>query len=213
MPREFVHVTLEAWQAAGVERFGEDRATWRFVCPSCGHEQTVAECRAAGVPDGSIAFACVGRWLPVEPALAEAAFKRAGGPCNYTGGGLFRLNPVLVKHPEGESGLFDFAVRPLAGWGTTVVNLRFERYDVYIGRPGKGKDGYFGNPFALARQADAAARDEVMARYEEYFRERVARDEEFRTRVLALRGKRLGCFCKPGRCHGDVIAAYVEASA
>jgi hypothetical protein len=25
--------------------------------------------------------------------------------------------------------------------------------------------------------------------------------------VLALRGKRLGCLCKPAPCHGDIIKA------
>ena len=32
---------------------------------------------------------------------------------------------------------------------TTVVNLFKNKYDVYIGRAGKGQDGYFGNPFPL----------------------------------------------------------------
>ena len=32
---------------------------------------------------------------------------------------------------------------------TRVVNIREEDYDVYIGRAGRGMDGYFGNPFRL----------------------------------------------------------------
>ena len=32
---------------------------------------------------------------------------------------------------------------------TRVVNIRKETCDVYIGRAGYGKDGYFGNPFRL----------------------------------------------------------------
>jgi hypothetical protein len=27
---------------------------------------------------------------------------------------------------------------------------------------------------------------------------------------MALKGKRLGCFCKPLACHGDVIKEYIE---
>ena len=87
---------------------------------------------------------------------------------------------------------------------TTVVNLRLEPFDVYIGRPGRGHEGYFGNPI---RERTAAG----MERFRDYFTKRVARDPEFRRRVLALRGKRLGCFCKPGPCHGDVIATWVNA--
>ncbi len=88
---------------------------------------------------------------------------------------------------------------------TTVVNLRREAFDVYIGRAGKGQDGYFGNPFDV-RQHGASA----MPKFIDYFHKRLVSDHEFHTRVLALRGKRLGCFCKPRDCHGDVIATYVN---
>lgn len=89
---------------------------------------------------------------------------------------------------------------------TRAVNLRREPYDVYIGRAGKGQDGYFGNPYRVedwGRQA--------LERFVVYFLARLARDPEFRQRVLELRGKALGCFCKPRDCHGDVIARWVDA--
>jgi hypothetical protein len=35
-------------------------------------------------------------------------------------------------------------------------------------------------------------------------------DRQFFTRVLDLYGKRLGCFCKPKPCHGDVIVEWLE---
>ncbi len=89
---------------------------------------------------------------------------------------------------------------------TRVVNLRRERYDVYIGRAGKGQDGYFGNPFTVREHGHKA-----LDLYRDYFLRRLETDGGFRARVLALRGKTLGCFCKPGPCHGDVIAAWVDA--
>ena len=88
---------------------------------------------------------------------------------------------------------------------TTVVNLRDEPYDVYIGRHGQGQDGYFGNPFKTGE------RHWMIARFTDYFLRRVGKDAEFRRRVLALAGKRLGCFCKPLPCHGDVIASWVDS--
>ncbi len=91
--------------------------------------------------------------------------------------------------------------RPL----TTVVNLRRSKFDVYIGRAGKCQDGYFGNPFTLREHGKAA-----LDKFYVYFTSRVRNDPEFRGRVAALRGKVLGCFCKPGPCHGDVIAEYVN---
>lgn len=88
---------------------------------------------------------------------------------------------------------------------THVVNIRFEPYDVYIGRTGHGQDGYFGNPY------NSSNRDENIARFEIYFNNRLKRDPEFRSRVHQLKDKRLGCFCKPhNACHGDIIANYLN---
>lgn len=36
-------------------RFGEDDEEWKFVCPSCGHVQSVADFKAIGV-DGNKAY-------------------------------------------------------------------------------------------------------------------------------------------------------------
>ena len=90
---------------------------------------------------------------------------------------------------------------------TSVVNLRRGEFDVYIGRAGKGQDGYFGNPFRVGQ----VPREQVLNRFRMYFETRLATDPEFKRRVLGLRGKRLGCFCKPADCHGDIIAAWVNA--
>jgi hypothetical protein len=38
-------------------------------------------------------------------------------------------------------------------------------------------------------------------------------DPEFRESILALRGRRLVCFCKPLPCHGDIIVEYIEECA
>jgi hypothetical protein len=89
---------------------------------------------------------------------------------------------------------------------TIVVHIK-DGYDVYIGRAGKGQDGYFGNPFPLDREAQ---RSLVLARYKGYFQARIASDPEFKRRVEELKGKRLGCFCAPKRCHGDTLAEYLN---
>ena len=92
--------------------------------------------------------------------------------------------------------------------GTVVVNLRKEAFDVYIGRTGHGQDGYFGNPFVLGRDGNRA---EVIRKYREWFEQRIKADPIFRARIEALRGKRLGCFCKPLACHGNVIVEWLES--
>jgi hypothetical protein len=90
---------------------------------------------------------------------------------------------------------------------TRTVNIRTEPYDVYIGRAGRGEDGYFGNPYRLGANM---GRELSLRLFEAHFYERLEHDPEFKQRVLALAGKRLGCFCKPQACHGDVIADYVN---
>lgn len=100
-------ITKEQYFNTARERFGDDAATWRFVCPSCGHIASVSDWRKVGASEGEIAFSCVGRHMG---AGGEKAFKQSGGPCNYTGGGLFRLNPVRVLFDDGSvSEFFEIA--------------------------------------------------------------------------------------------------------
>lgn len=91
---------------------------------------------------------------------------------------------------------------------TEVVNIRYAACDVYIGRAGHGEDGYFGNPFRLL---PGMIRGATLDRYRSYFYGRLRTDTEFRQRIIhALKGKRLGCFCKPYPCHGDIIKEYLD---
>lgn len=98
---------------------------------------------------------------------------------------------------------------------TTVVNLRRDDFDVYIGRAGMGCDGYFGNPFRCREPCARCGHvhmtvGSTIPCFKAYFYERLASDPEFKERVEALRGKVLGCFCKPKPCHGDIIAKYLN---
>lgn len=100
---------------------------------------------------------------------------------------------------------------------TRAVNLRREAYDVYIGRAGRGQDGYFGNPIRIGcscPMCDEIHRDggSTLPCYRQWFHLRLQEDAEFRQRVEALRGKTLGCFCsEQSKCHGGVIAEYVDS--
>lgn len=100
--------------------------------------------------------------------------------------------------------------------GTQVVNLvKGEPYDVYIGRAGKGQDGYFGNPHPIGRRcpicATVHARGEGIEEFKKDFLNRIETDSEFVQRVKELKGKRLGCFCKPHPCHGDVYKEWLDS--
>lgn len=77
---------------------------------------------------------------------------------------------------------------------------------VYIGRPGRGLSGDFGNPFPISV---TCSRAESLRRFEEdYLKPRLRTDPIFRAMVKALAGKILVCFCKPYDCHGDILANY-----
>ena len=88
-----------------------------------------------------------------------------------------------------------------------VVNIRKEPFDVYIGRAGRGESGYLGNPFSIGA---GVTREQAVERFRQYFYQRIDNDREFRMQVEELRGKRLGCFCKPLACHGDVIVEWLS---
>lgn len=74
-----------------------------------------------------------------------------------------------------------------------VVNLRKEKYTVYIGR-----GSIFGNPYKLGKNT----REEVINLY----RFHAKQDLNVYKAICNLpKDAILGCFCKPLGCHGDVI--------
>ena len=81
---------------------------------------------------------------------------------------------------------------------TTVVHSKREPYDVYIGRPSK-----WGNPFSIGSNQ---SRPMVILAFEEWFKGQL----ELQSQIAELRGKRLGCWCKPKDCHGDVLAHFAD---
>jgi hypothetical protein len=84
---------------------------------------------------------------------------------------------------------------------TTIVNLKHSNADVNCGRGSS-----FGNPFLIGRDG---TRDEVVEKYGPYFYKKL-RNLEFRAKVIALKGKQLGCWCTPDRCHLEWIVEYLE---
>lgn len=92
-------------------------------------------------------------------------------------------------------------MRKILNGVTTVVNIKRHKCDVYIGRGSP-----FGNPFRIGDDGDRA---QVLVKYRNYFNQRLT-DQSFRDKVLELKGKVLGCWCKPLACHGDVIIEYLE---
>lgn len=97
---------------------------------------------------------------------------------------------------------------------TSIVNLRHHN----TAEVNCGRGSPFGNPFS--HELLGITRDEACERFKEYFYNKLRRPE-FRDKVLALKGKRLGCWCKcqphcgnpkciSRRCHLETIVEYLE---
>ncbi len=74
-----------------------------------------------------------------------------------------------------------------------VVNSYKTHYTMYIGRGSK-----WGNPFVIGVHG---TRDEVIQKYEVYLRGK----PELLAQLPELKDEVLGCFCKPQKCHGDIL--------
>lgn len=113
--KEKIYMTAKEWNEEGERLFGEERINWKFVCPVCGFAQGFKDFAEAGIPTdkalGKVGFSCIGRYLPAEK-MQEGIFnmnKIPGIPCNYTGGGLLTLNPMIITDEEQKQhNLFDF---------------------------------------------------------------------------------------------------------
>lgn len=93
---------------------------------------------------------------------------------------------------------------------TMVVDLREEPHDIYIGRP-----SVFGNPIKPGRvcfECGCVHRrpGDTIACYESYARKKMLLDPGFSQAIRMLYGKRLGCFCAPAPCHGNVLKKLAE---
>lgn len=99
---------------------------------------------------------------------------------------------------------------------TVAVNIKYEKCDFKACRkrdnsiPDPPEEGFAGNPFFLADPNDDLERRKVIDMYRDYFLDRIQRDMSFRNAIIALYGKRLGCFCKPKPCHVDVIIKWLD---
>lgn len=82
---------------------------------------------------------------------------------------------------------------------TTVVHCKKEPFDIYIGRPSK-----WGNPFKIGVDG---TREEVIEKYRTWF----GVQSMLLNDIYELKDKRLGCWCAPLPCHGDVLVQLVNA--
>ena len=91
---------------------------------------------------------------------------------------------------------------------TSVVHNQHDEFDIYIGRDALeiGVVGSkWGNPFVMRDDTDAE-RERVIAAYRAW----IVDQPDLMASLEELRGKRLGCWCAPKPCHGDVLVELLS---
>lgn len=116
--------------------------------------------------------------LPEAPSAGENNWK-----------GDMYLPKAMIKYALKT---LNFALIPSEPHLPTVVT-KDEPHDIYIGRGSK-----WGNPFEINSSRN---RTEAILEYVDY----IWNNEELIQDLPELYGKRLGCYCKPKICHGDVL--------
>ena len=86
-----------------------------------------------------------------------------------------------------------------------VVHCKKEEFDVYIGRGSKWGNPYSHKEGTLAEHV-VESRTEAIKKYEEY----LLSNEDLMSSLSELKGKVLGCWCKPKSCHGDILLKYAN---
>lgn len=95
---------------------------------------------------------------------------------------------------------------------TRVINIKTEHeYKAQRSTPNYeyiGRGSYWGNPYSMYEDGDE--REDVIRKFKYDFEFEKFPNKE-KSEVYKLAGKRLGCFCKPQACHGDVLADFLNA--
>jgi hypothetical protein len=88
--------------------------------------------------------------------------------------------------------------------------------NVYIGRKGvifiNGVrfplyDSLWANPYKITEEQ---SREQVLKLYSEYIEKKLESDNNLVEELLKLKGKKLGCWCKPECCHGDILVKLID---
>lgn len=91
---------------------------------------------------------------------------------------------------------------------TEVVHINKDDYDVLIDRT-----TMWGNPFIIGIDG---SRNEVIIKFDQWLDGIILQDYKQKERqdildnIKQLRGQRLGCWCKPKPCHGEILARRAD---
>lgn len=96
---------------------------------------------------------------------------------------------------------------------TNLEEWMKDENNVYIGRPGivfingkrfPPKGSPFANPYKTG------TREEIIEQFKVYIEAKLKNSPELLSELKMLKGKNLGCWCKPEACHGDVLVEIIN---
>lgn len=69
------------------------------------------------------------------------------------------------------------------------------------------EDSIWANPYKIT---ETQSREQVLKLYYEYIEEKLKSNPELVKLLIKLDGKKLGCWCKPECCHGDILVELIN---
>jgi hypothetical protein len=91
-----------------------------------------------------------------------------------------------------------------------------DNQNIYIGRSGivfidkkrfPKKGSLFANPFKVGKHG---TRNKVIQKYRKYITDKLEKSPELVHKLKDMKGKKLGCWCHPEPCHGDILLELIE---
>lgn len=225
--RDWIALDYEDWQSYVDGEFGAER----LRLPPAHRQKAVEELRLAGMSQRAIATATGLDRETVAKDLREAQVAGFQPPATVQGADgksypstrepepaplvaavTAAIEGVVERAENGPTWAdHELALRTRMEAGeTVVVSMRAgyanlirwaEESGLYV-RIDRRTD--WGNPFELPADGD---RDAVIQSYAVHY---IPFKPSLLSRLDTLRGKALGCWCAPERCHGDVLAELVE---
>ena len=103
--------------------------------------------------------------------------------------------------------------KDLREWCSDPCNIYIARAGVVFVKNNDGtKERYpkissvFANPFKIGKDG---TREEVIQKYRSYIIEKLDSNLELQTELIDLKNKKLGCWCYPEPCHGNVLLELI----
>ncbi len=80
-----------------------------------------------------------------------------------------------------------------------IVFIRNQRYPL--------SDSIWSNPYKIGKDGN---REEVLVKYELYIRNKLENHPILKEQLIQLKNKKLGCWCAPEPCHGDILIKMIN---